>query len=421
MTETVSFLQLTLHNRMVGYLAGFQYGKNILIFSPEFYTDRQRPTLSLITHPDFPHSEKLLSHQWRQKQRLHPLLSNLLPEGALRTLLAQSLKIHIDNEFQLFSYLGNDLPGALIATPQHPDEIPAYVLSHYKNFQVADFNKATTLQNHFSLAGVQMKFSMIEINGRYTLTHLGGLGDWIVKIPSVQHRALPQNEYSAMQLAKIAGIDIPDIQLISLDKLDNLPNINLPNEHYAYMIKRFDRMGNERIHSEDFAQILVKYPHEKYQGANYEQIGKIIYQYSGNGLADTQQLARRLLVNILLANGDAHLKNWSLLYSDTYTPRLSPAYDIVTTRAYIDNEQHFALNLGKTKDWHHINFSHFEYWAKKVGVPWRAIKPHLTDTLDKARAYWHTELDNLPMLDCHKAILREHWENLHSDFSIGKL
>ena len=85
---------------------------------------------------------------------------------------------------------------------------------------------------------------------------------------------------------------------------------------------------------EDFAQILVKYPHEKYDSANYEQIGRVIYVYSGDGLADVQQLARRLLTNILLANGDAHLKNWSLLYEDQVTPRLSPAYDIVTTSVY---------------------------------------------------------------------------------------
>jgi len=52
---------------------------------------------------------------------------------------------------------------------------------------------------------------------------------------------------------------------------------------------------------EDLAQVLVKYPHEKYNSANYEQIGRILYQFSGDPLADTQQFARRLLVNILLA------------------------------------------------------------------------------------------------------------------------
>ena len=58
------------------------------------------------------------------KQRLHPVLSNLLPEGALRELIVQGLKTHSDNEFQLFSFLGHDLPGALIAEPLAPDDVP---------------------------------------------------------------------------------------------------------------------------------------------------------------------------------------------------------------------------------------------------------------------------------------------------------
>ncbi len=63
-------------------------------------------------------------------------------------------------------------------------------------------------------------------------------------------------------------------------------------------------------------------------------------------MADVQQFARRLLVNVLLANGDAHLKNWSLLYADQLTPRLSPAYDIVTTRVYIEEEKSYASIWG---------------------------------------------------------------------------
>ncbi|MDP8034571.1 type II toxin-antitoxin system HipA family toxin [Pasteurella atlantica] len=420
MNKIIGFLKLSLHNQLVGYLIGFQSGKNILIFDPVFYHNEQRPTLSLITHPNFPNASKLLSTQWKQHQRLHPLFSNLLPEGALRSLISHSLKIHLDNEFMLFSHLGQDLPGALIATPLHPDEVPPYILSQCEHCQISP-TMDTTLEKRFSLAGVQMKFSMQEINGRYTVTHSGKQGgDWIIKTPSIQHQAVPQNEYSTMKLATLTGIDIPEVRLIQLGKLNNLPSINLPDEEFAYMIKRFDRNNDKRIHSEDFAQILVKYPHEKYQGANYEQIGRVLYQYSGNGLADVQQFARRLLVNILLANGDAHLKNWSLLYDNKYTPRLSPAYDIVMTRAYIENEKSFALNLGRTKYWYDVNFSHFEYWSKKADIPWRAIKPHLIDTLDKARIQWHTALKELPMLDSHKQILQQHWKSLHKDFSIIK-
>lgn len=221
-----------------------------------------------------------------------------------------------------------------------------------------------------------------------------------------------------MSLASLVGVDIPEIKLVELNKLDNLPQINLPNEKLAFAIKRFDRNEDKRIHMEDFAQVLVKYPHEKYNSSNYEQIGKILYGYSGDALADVQQFARRLLVNVLLANRDAHLKNWSLIYSDQITPRLSPAYDIVTTNVYIDDERQYALNLGKTKSWYDVSYAHFQSWAERSGVPWRVIKPHLDDVMEKARSIWPKALKSLPMNEQHKLKLTEHWGGLHEDFII---
>lgn len=415
--DEVNVLQLTLHGRLIGYLAGFRNGRNVLSFANEFSKDPNRPTFSLITHPRFPNSEKLLAEPWARSQRLHPSLSNLLPEGSLRELIAQGLKVHVDNEFHLFSYLGEDLPGALVATPMEPEAVPDSILSTHGKAKAVRFEK-TRFENKFSLAGVQMKFSMKEKDGRYNLSKGGELGDWIIKTPSTNHSHVPLNEYTAMSLASLAGIDIPDIKLVNLDRLDNLPPINLPEENQAFAIKRFDRSGHDRIHMEDFAQILVKYPHEKYNSANYEQISRVIYEYAGDGLADAQQFARRLLVNILLANGDAHLKNWSLLYPDQVTPRLSPAYDIVTTRVYIENESEFALNLGKNKLWYATTMKHFQSWAKKSGIPWRAIKPHLDDTLEKARTLWPDALEDLPMADAHKRIMRTHWRELKDDFRI---
>ncbi len=413
--DEVNVLKLTLHDRLVGYLAGYANGRNVLSFADTFRVDANRPTFSLTTHPEFPRADHLMAEPWARNQRLHPILSNLLPEGSLRELIAQGLKVHVDNEFHILSYLGEDLPGALVAKSMTPDDVPEYILSTHGKAKAITFENA--FQEHkFSLAGVQMKFSMKEKEGRYNLSTGDALGDWIIKTPSTQHKNVPLNEYTAMTLASLVGIDIPEIKLVELDKLDNLPPINLPDEQQAFAIRRFDRNENERIHMEDFAQVLVKYPHEKYNTANYEQIGRILYRYSGNGLADTQQFARRLLVNILLANGDAHLKNWSLLYSDQVTPKLSPAYDIVTTSVYIDNEKHFALNLGKTKNWYDVSYAHFKFWADKSDIPWRVIKPHLDDALDKAKTLWPTAINDLPMNDDHKLQLKAHWGKLHKDF-----
>lgn len=411
----ISVLRLTLHDTLVGYLIGSQDGRNSLVFDDAFKANRSRPTLSLITRPDFPQVEKLLAKPWLSNQRLHPLLSNLLPEGALRELIAQGLKTHTDNEFQLFSYLGLDLPGALIAEPLAPEEIPSSIIA--SDLEILPVNPAIT-ENRFSLAGVQVKFSMKEKDGRYQLAQSGALGDWIIKTPSTKHQNVPVNEYTAMTLASLAGVEIPEIKLVEMDKLDHLPPINLPKESYAFGIKRFDRDNQRRIHSEDFAQVLVKYPHEKYNAANYEQIGRILYQFTGNGLGNAQQFARRLLVNILLANGDAHLKNWSLLYSDQFTPALAPAYDIVTTNVYIKGEKEYALNLGKTKQWYQVTLDHFETWTRKADIPWRAIKPHLDDTMAKARDLWPNALAELPMDEVHKEKLRIHWQSLQKDFRV---
>ena len=413
----VMVLKLTQHGSIVGYLAGFKDGRNIMTFAPEFANNPSRPTFSLITHPDFLHAEKLLTTPWIKRQRLHPILSNLLPEGALRELLAQGLKIHTDNEFQLFTYLSLDLPGALVATPMESKNIPDYVLQSGGQAKIVTISTKQST-NHFSLAGVQMKFSMWEKDGRFHIADSGVLGDWIIKTPSTKHKFVPLNEYTAMRLAEIAGVDIPDIKLVKIDTLENLPAINLPNEKFAFAIRRFDRAEEKRIHMEDFAQVLVKYPHQKYNSANCEQIGKILYQYSGDSLRNVQQFARRLLVNILLANGDAHLKNWSLIYPDTITPELSPAYDIVTTRVYMGDEKQYALNMGKNKDWYKVLFTHFRAWADKADIPWKAIKPQLTDTLDKARTLWPEALNDLPMDDAQKRQLKQHWRSLQSDFRI---
>lgn len=421
--DSFNALRLTLHGRLVGYVVGFGNGRNVLSFADEFRTASTRPTFSLMTHPWFPRATEVMAEPWVRHHRLHPALSNLLPEGALREFIAHTLKVHIESEFPVLSYLGLDLPGALIVEPLEPEEVPDSLLRLHGGAKALAFENnlpnSTSQNSRFSLAGVQMKFSMKEREGRYNFSTEDALGDWIIKTPSTQHKDVPVNEYSAMTLASLVGVDIPDIQLVALDKLDNLPPINLPDEKLAFAIKRFDREDNARIHMEDFAQVLVKYPHEKYNTANYEQIGRILFEFSGDGLADVQQFARRLLVNILLANGDAHLKNWSLLYADQVTPRLSPAYDILTTSVYIPGEKQFALNLGKTKAWYQVGFKQFQYWTEKSGIPWRAIKPHLDDVITKARTLWPDAIKNLPMNEKHKLHLKEHWAKLQDELRIS--
>jgi len=97
---------------------------------------------------------------------------------------------------------------------------------------------------------------------------------------------------------------------------------------------------------------------------------------------------------------------------------LSPAYGIVSTLSYVNNEQEFALNLAKNKNWYQANMASFETWAKRIGVPWQAIKVHLEDTLELAKGNWLNMLTDLLMDELHQQKLKAHWQNLHHDFRI---
>lgn len=66
--DEVNILQLTLHGRLVGYLAGFSHGRNVLSLVKAVTANPGRPTFSLITHPDFPHAEKVLSEPWARHE-----------------------------------------------------------------------------------------------------------------------------------------------------------------------------------------------------------------------------------------------------------------------------------------------------------------------------------------------------------------
>jgi len=413
----VEALAISLHQQVVAILVHYSGGQNNLIFSPTYKAllKESQSTLTLTQLAKKNYLEQTLSNT----HKIPPVLSNLLPEGALREWVAHEVGVHTDNEFALLSWLGLHLTGAIIASPIAKGDIPEWALQNPQKIAPTQIDVRYHAEHKFSLAGVQLKFSATQNkDGRFNINQDEDTQSWIIKTPSTIHPHLPSNEYSIMRLAESVGIDIPEIKLVPLSKLNNLPNIQLPNEEFAFAINRFDRSESGRVHTEDFAQIFQYYPIDKYQRANYEEIGAVLRRFSAEPLADIQQFARRLLVNILLSNGDAHLKNWSVIYYDKQTPRLSPAYDIVFTPPYIQGEDKLALNMAKTKDWHRINFNTFKIWASRTETPWPVIKAHLLDLINLARKNWPEQLNQLPMSDVHKQQLREHWLRLHDDFKI---
>ncbi|GEM80842.1 type II toxin-antitoxin system HipA family toxin [Vibrio superstes] len=412
--EKVEGLAIHLHGNRVGVIAHYAGGKNILAFDPDFIaiSPQIRPVFTLRQLFD---SDYLNKSQIRT-DKVPPVLSNLLPEGALRELTARALQCHSNNEFSILAYMGANLPGAIIATPIAAGDVPKWALEQRLSTEPQQIN-VRHANSKFSLAGVQMKFSSSYRDGRYHIDQELSGDMWIIKTPSTIHRGVPSNEFSCMKLAEMVGAEVSEVRLIEITELDGMPSIKLPDEQYAYGIKRFDRSDNGRIHTEDFAQVFGLYPADKYQRVNYEQLGRVVYQYSDQRLKDIQQFARRLLINIMLGNGDAHLKNWTLIYPDQRSPSLSPLYDVVFTSPYIVGDS-LALNLSGTKNWFDISLDDFKLWAEKTGAPWIAIKPHLLDVLEKARKYWPEALETLPMLDEHKVALRRLWSQLNQDFKI---
>jgi len=74
------------------------------------------------------------------------------------------------------------------------------------------------------------------------------------------------------------------------------------------------------------------------------------------------------MLNVLMGNGDAHIKNWSLIYDNPLRPRLSPAYDLVSTVAYTAHDTSVALNMGKVKDFEVISLATFDTFLDRIGV-----------------------------------------------------
>ena len=91
------------------------------------------------------------------------------------------------------------------------------------------------------------------------------------------------------------------------------------------------------MHIEDFAQILGAHPEQKYLRAGYREIAVVIGREIGDDAVT--EFVRRVVFCVLIGNGDAHLKNWSVIYPDRRNPQLAPAYDLVSTIAYVDEDR----------------------------------------------------------------------------------
>ncbi len=222
------------------------------------------------------------------------------------------------------------------------------------DFSLVDISReAQKLTGKLSLSGVQPKLSVRLDKKQNLLIPVAEGGEYILKPQTQTFLNIPENEQCCMDIAEQLGIDVPLHCLIPLK--DN---------SLAYVAKRFDREKGAKIHQEDFAQILAQT--DKYKGS-VEQIGKGLKEISRAPGYDAQLLFERVVLNFVIGNGDAHLKNYSISYRDKDGIRLAPAYDIVCSKLVLPDEEDSALTINGKKN--KLGREDFDKLAEFIDVP----------------------------------------------------
>jgi serine/threonine-protein kinase HipA len=322
--------------------------------------------------------------RWRQAQRVPTWFSNLLPEdGPLLDFLADELAVSPRSEIRLLEALGSDLPGAVTVRPTADDKDAAGKRFDHEGQPIAAIRDSEG-GLRFSVAGVQLKLSMVQDANTIRLAGRGEWGNRFVKFPGALPR-IPQNEFAMMSLAQACGLDVPAIQLVRAGELGALPpSLERTLEDHVYVIERFDRRGDGPVHIEDVNQVVGNWPEDKYGGLSYESLGRLLLELCGED--DFAEYFKRLLFNISVGNEDSHLKNWSLIYPDRVNPRLSPLYDVVSTVVLPGFVRKSALRLAGSRRPQTFDADSMIRLASKAGGSAERAKALLDVVFERIRA-----------------------------------
>ncbi len=186
-----------------------------------------------------------------------------------------------------------------------------------------------------SISGVQPKAQMTLESpvGPLVVTKSGG--EYILKPTPEDFSCAAINEHLSMQMAKIAGFDVPECGLLTF----------ADTEEQAYVVRRFDRIGDKKVHHEDMMQIFNfnnTNSDAKYDAANYLDVLNKCTELAGLGVA--LECFRRLIFNYIIGNNDFHLKNISVMHDKTI--KLTPMYDCLNSEIYSgDLDSTLALSM----------------------------------------------------------------------------
>ena len=220
-------------------------------------------------------------------------------------------------------------------------------ISHELTFGIDSFRNSPDLQNamhRISISGVQEKFPAVAEKGKIRLSAEGDRSKYILK-PAPwdetidSRKQLPANEHLTMQIAR---------QVYGIPTAENGLCFS-PKGEAIYITKRFDiTIDGEKCEMEDFASLLgrtradggVNY---KYDGS-YEDIANAIKRYMPAWMVSMEHFFKLVVFNYIYGNGDAHLKNFSIIRTDVGYA-LAPAYDLLNTSIHIDGDD-FGLQGG---------------------------------------------------------------------------
>jgi serine/threonine-protein kinase HipA len=320
--------------------------------------------------------------------------SHLLPEGRLRSAVAATAHSHEVNEFDLLKLLGpSDLPGALrvVAGDSHGE----YVVPDSQGDD--DLDRDDPLLK-FSLAGVQLKFSVYGDGKRLTVPAAGQAGNVILKFPDERPNfwRVPEAELACLMLARSAGLDVADAFLVSPRDVHGLQDWARRSSGMALAVHRFDRRGDDvRVHMEELAQVMdipSAVERAKYKRANFETIGVLVGALCG--VDAVAEVIDRLVLNVLVGNGDAHLKNWAVRYPDGRTPVLSPLYDVLPTVLYLPGDD-LGLNLSGSKAFSDVVPESFDRLGERTGFGVTQARQRVRDAVERIADQWHVLADHL--------------------------
>lgn len=301
--------------------------------------------------------------------------SNLLPEGNVRTLIARKLGISETNDFELLKALGGECAGAISLLPAGREAADwgdyELLTPDQLNIMIENMSNNPLLVSQdelrLSLAGAQQKLPVYIQDGKIYLPRGAYPSSHILKpqVPGFEH--IIENEAFSMMLAKKYGLPVPESSMWK-------------GKHAIYLVERYDRKrGTEskliRLHQEDFCQALGYSYSQKYEsegGPNLDKCFSLLSDHSTQPVVDKRLLLEWIVFNYLIGNCDAHAKNISMLIT-RQEYKLSPLYDLVSTRVYPKLSPKFAMRIGGQyrADW--VLKEHWQRLAQSAGVGFKAV------------------------------------------------